>query len=126
IILLEIDECGPSMTAFGKQIELVRERVTEEYLADAPAHALGADGLAAAQAIEDLERAFRVADGARADADRIVVVDDERGLAALREVDGGDEPDRARADDDHAAAARRTRELRRAAIRINGIAVGVH
>ena len=39
-VLLQVDERGPAVPCFGKQVELVRERVPKEHLADVPADAL--------------------------------------------------------------------------------------
>ncbi len=119
VILLQVDERRPLVAGLGQQVELVRQLVVEEHLADLPADAVRADRLAAAQPIEHLERALRVADRARADAYGVVVVDDDEVDALLREIDRRRQPDRAGTDDRHLRARHPARrDLGRRHIRI--------
>jgi hypothetical protein len=64
VVLLQVDERGPAVPGFRQQIELVYLLVAEEYASDAPTNALLHDTLAAAEPVEDLERAFGPADRA--------------------------------------------------------------
>ena len=126
VVLLQVDEGRPVMSAFRQQVELVRELAALIDLAHAPAHALARNGLAASQAIEDLQRPLRIADRARAHAHRVVVVEHEHRDPALGQVDRGDQPHRPGADDDHLAMARRPVELGRAPVFVRGVGVGFH
>jgi hypothetical protein len=107
VILLQVHECRAVVSLFGQEVELIGELVALVDLADLPAHALRGDRLAASEAVEDLERALRVADRARADADGVVVVEQQDGLPAARKIDRGGQSHRPRAHDDHAAMATR-------------------
>jgi hypothetical protein len=107
VVLLQIDERGPRMAGFGQQVERVDELVLQEDLADVPAHALVDHRLAAAEAVEDLQRALRETDGARAVRELVVVVDEHRAHALLREVDRGRKAHRPRPDDNHRIRRRR-------------------
>ena len=104
VVLLQVDERRPLVARLRLQVELVRQLVVEEHLADFPADSVRADRLAAAQAIEHLERPLRIADRARPDAHGVVVVDDDESDALLREIDRRREPDRAGTDDRHLRA----------------------
>ena len=63
------------------------------------------------QAVHDLQRALGVTDGARADADRVVVVQHHRRDAARRAFERRRQADRPGTDDHHRMAAHRTRAL---------------
>ena len=110
VILLEIDERRTRMAGFGQQVERVDQFVLKEHLADVPAHALLDHRVAAAEAVEDFERAFGKADRARSAGERVVVVDEHGAHALLGQIDRCGKPDRPRADHDD---------------RINGGRVGV-
>ncbi len=126
VILLQVHERRLRMTGVRQEIEAVHQAVAMKHLADAPAHALVHDRLGAAQAIEDLEGTLGVADGARADADRVFLVEHHHRAPAHRQVNGRAQPHRPGADDDHGMMARRTVELRRTAIGKDGIGVRLH
>ena len=121
-----LTNAGRRWPGFGQEIESIDELVLEEHLADVPADALVDDLLSAAQPVEDLQRALRVTDGARAHGHRAVLVDDDHGNAALPEIDRRGEADGPGTDDHDGTARARTIELRRARIRIDGIDVRLH
>ncbi len=123
VVLLQIDEGGAAMAAFGLEVERVDELVPEERAADLPLDALPHDPLAAAEPVEDLERAFRVADRPRTHAHRIVVVQHDDGHIVQREVDCGRKADRAGADDDHGTPLRRGVLIGRALVSVDGVRV---
>src|SRR5581483_2863863 len=118
VILLQIDEGGPAVAAFGQQIELVHKLVAMEHLADAPAHALLHEWLRAAEAVENLQRALRPADRARADTDGVILIEHHGRNAALAKIDRGNEPDGSRAHHDDRVVTRRAVELGAPAIGI--------
>ncbi len=62
MILLQVDEGRAAMALLGQQVELIDEVTLVEHLPDIPAHAHVRDGVAATEAIEDLERPLRVTD----------------------------------------------------------------
>ena len=93
LVLLQVHHRRHLVVRLGQQVELVRELIAEEDLADLPLDAARADRVAAAETVEDLERALGVADRARADADRVVVVDEDEVDALLRQVDRRREPE---------------------------------
>ncbi len=97
-----------------------------EDLAHVPAHTLAHDRLAAAQAVEDLQRALGPADRARADAHRVVVVEHQHRDVVLREVDRRGEADRAGADDDHRMMDAVAVLVRRAAVGVDRVGVRLH
>ncbi len=97
-ILLQIDECGTLVPRLRQQVELIRKLITKKYLADFPADTALADSVAAAETIEDLQRALGPADRARANTDRVVVVDDDEIDAVLRQIDRAGKSNRAGAD----------------------------
>ena len=105
VVLLEVDEGGEFVAGFGKEIEGEDLFFTGEDAAGVPGDALGQQGLADAEAGEDFEAALGVADGAAADADGVVVVDQDDRLAPLGEVQCGGEADHAAADDHDGVAA---------------------
>ena len=102
MVLLEVDEGRALMAPFRKEIELVKKVRSLEDLAAPPGDAFLDHGIADPEPIPDLERALGVADAARAFADAIGVVEEHDRDAPLREIDGERQPDRPRADDDHA------------------------
>ncbi|MEY4730027.1 MAG: hypothetical protein RL020_1185, partial [Pseudomonadota bacterium] len=69
---------------------------------DIPLHAFVGDLIAATQSIENFQCALGMTNAARADADRVVVVE-QNGLDAMqREISRADETNRTRTDDDDA------------------------
>ena len=66
VVLLQVDEGWALVPRLGLQIEAVEQIGAEKDLADLPAHAALDAGVAYPQAIPDLQRALRKADGARA------------------------------------------------------------
>jgi hypothetical protein len=125
VVLLQIDERRPPMAGLGQEIELIDLLCAEVHATDAPAHALFDQALAAAEAIQDLERALRPADRARAEADGVALVEQQQVDAALREIDRRGQADRPRAHHDHRPAPRRTGELGRLRIGIDRRPVGL-
>ena len=106
-VLLQVDERRALVPALGQEIELVDLPVAEEHLAVPPLHALVHHRLAAAEAVEDFERAFGEADRARAPAHLVVLVENDDGDVVQRAIDGGGQADRTRADDDDGVPSRR-------------------
>ena len=104
IILLEIDEGRHLVPVLGQKIEGVKQLVTLKDFAELPGHALLQAWLGNAKPIEDFERALSIADAARSFADPVGIVEQQYRHAALGEVDGRAQPDRARADDDDGMA----------------------
>ena len=103
VILLQVDEGRPRVAGFGQQVEAVDLLVPEEDAAHVPGDALVDHAVAAAEPVEDLQRALGEADGARAGRQRAVVVQQHHRHAALRQVDGERQPDRTGAHDHHRA-----------------------
>jgi len=101
--------------------------LAQENPSTAPADAAIDHRLAAAEAVEDLERAFGVADRTRTDTDRLVVVQDHHRLALHRQIDRGDQPDRTGADHDNRMPRRCAGVLVGAGpVGKDGVAVGLH
>ena len=100
-------KAGRSWPGLGQQVEAVDLLVAEEHLADVPRHALVDHAVAAAEPVEDLERALGEADRARAGRQRVVVVEQHDRHAALRQVDRQRQADRPGADHDDRVAHRR-------------------
>ncbi len=100
VVLLQVDEGRPLVAAFRQQVEAVDLLVAQEYLADVPAHAFFHHALAAAQPVEDIERALGEADRARAAGQRAVIVHQHHGHAKLGQVDRGGQANRPGADHD--------------------------
>ena len=107
IILLQIDEGRHLVPGLGQQVEREHEIVAEEDLAEFPGDALPDQRLADAEAVEDLQRALRPADAARALADAVGVVDEHDRHAAQAEIDGAGQAHRSGADHHHRPAHRR-------------------
>jgi hypothetical protein len=117
IELLQVDErrlLGQALVLQVERIDLVGAR---ERSADRPRDSLRADPLVDAEPVEDLEALLRVADAARrraANADGVVLVEDDDGNAAQRQVARqrqAGEP--AAGDDDRMADALARREVGR-------------
>ena len=127
VVLLQVDEGRSPMTGFGEQIETVDLALAQENPSTAPADAAVDHRLAAAEAVEDLEGAFCVADRTRSDTDRLVVVQDHHRLSLHRQIDRSDKPDRAGADHDDRMPRRCTGVLVGAGpIVEDRVAVGLH
>ena len=106
IILLQVDEGREFVAVFGQQVEIVNLAVVEEHLAEVPFDALVDHFVTAAEPVEYFQRAFGIADRARAEADLVVVVEHDHGHVVLGQVDGGGQTDRSGADDDDRVAHR--------------------
>ena len=115
IVLLEVDESGPAVPRLRQQVEPVGERVAEKHASYLPAHALFDHSLAAAEPVENLQRALGEADRARAGGERVVLVEHHDGDAVLCQVDRAGETHRPGADHDHPMMHRRRRRLVRRA-----------
>ena len=107
MILLQVDERRPLVPGLGQQVEAEQLAVAEEHLAEPPLHALLNQGIAAAEPVENFQRPLGEADGARAEAHLVVVVEHDHRDIMQRQIDGGGEPDRAGADHDDRMARRR-------------------
>jgi hypothetical protein len=64
VVLLQVDHAGALVAGVGHQVEAIHLLLAEEGAPHVPAHALVAQRVAHAQAVEHFERAFGVADGA--------------------------------------------------------------
>ncbi len=111
IILLQVDEGRAAVALFGQQVEAVDLALVEEDLAGVPDDALVDHGIAAAEAVEDFQRALGEADGARAPAHLVVVVEDENRHVLLGQVDRGPQTDRTGTDDNDRMTDRLARVL---------------
>ena len=101
IELLQVDEGGPLVAGLRQQVELIELRGAVKNLADAPDHALVDHAVADTEPIPELQRALGEADGARAFADAVGVIEQHDPVAALRQIDRKGQPDRPCADHDH-------------------------
>ena len=100
IKLLQIDEGGHLVPVLRQQVEGEQKVVAVKHLAELPGDALRHQAFADAEPVENFQRALRPADAARALADAVGIVEENDRHAALRQIDGGGEPDRAGTDDD--------------------------
>ena len=108
VVLLQVDEGRPLVAGLGQQVEAVEQLVARRTpCRRSTTRPWRTMRVAAAQAVEDLERALGEADRARAGGQRVVVVEQQHRLAALREVDRQAQAHRAGADDDDRVAHRR-------------------
>ena len=98
--LLQVDEGGALVAGLGQEVEAVDRVLVEEDLAEVPGDALVDHALAAAEAVEDLQGALGEADGAGAGGEPLVVVEQDNGHPALRQVYGCRQPHRPCADHD--------------------------
>ncbi len=111
VILLEVDEGGhacarpPAAGRSGRAARRAGRPCRRSSARPSPAW------LGAAQPVEDLQRALGEADGARALADPVAVVEQHAVDAAQLQVDRQREPDRAGADDDDRVARGRAATL---------------
>ncbi|GAB1458460.1 hypothetical protein MASR2M50_02340 [Thauera sp.] len=101
VVLLQVDHARSVMVGLGAEVEVEHLVLTEEGAADVPRHALPHHLLAAAEAVEHLERALGVAHAARADRHGVVVVEQQHRPPLAGEVDRGAQADRAGTDDHH-------------------------
>ena len=101
IELLEVDEGGPLVPFLRQQIELIKQRRAVKNPADAPHHALVDHAIGDAEPIPEFEGALGKADRARPFADPVGIVEQNDGLAALRQIDRERQPDRAGPDHHH-------------------------
>ena len=86
-------KAGRPVAVLRQQVELVKLGVAVEDLADAPHHALVDHAAADAKPVPELERTLGKADRARP-LRRVGVVEQQHGLAALRQSDRKRQPDR--------------------------------
>jgi hypothetical protein len=93
--------------------------------ADIPAHALFRNGFAAAKPIEYFQRALGITNRPRTHADRIVVIQHEHRDIPLSQVDCSREADGTSPDDHYTAMGRRSVQLGRTPIFVNGIGVSL-
>ena len=126
VVLLQVDERGTLVPGLRQQVERVDELVLEVHLADVPRYALGDRAVAAPQPIEDLQRSLGEADRTRAGRQRVVVVEQQRRDALLREIDRRGQADRTGADDDHRMVHRLRRRLIGRSHIVEGDAAIVH
>ena len=101
IVLLQVDEGGKAMPLLRLHVEGIDLGVAVEQPPHLPGHALVQHPLADPQARQDLQAALGPADRAAADRDHVIVVQHDAGDAMQCQVDGGTEPDRPGADNQH-------------------------
>ncbi len=101
VVLLQIDEGRARMAAFGQEIELVDGLFAQEDLAPVPSHPLVHHALAAADAVEDVQRTLGKADRTRAGGEGVVIVHQHYADTLAGQVDGGHQPDRTGPDHHH-------------------------
>ena len=106
IVLLQVDEGGHFVIGLLQQVEVVDLFLTEVHLAQVPGNALVQHGLSTAVAITDLQGALGQADGTRADADGVVVVQHHALHPVHGQVHGGGETGRSATDDNHRVVCR--------------------
>jgi hypothetical protein len=99
VVLLKVDHAGSVVAGLGQQVEAEDLALAVEGAADVPGHAFIDHALAQPQAVEDLQRAFGVADTARAERDGVVLVEQHDRQAAQGGVDRSRQAHRAGADD---------------------------
>ena len=104
IILLQVHEGRALMAFFGLQVEFINLLGLQEYTSEFPRHALAGHAVAAAQAVEDFQRALGKANGAGARRQLVVVVEQHHGDALLRQIDRQRQPHRTRAHHHHRMA----------------------
>ena len=108
VILLQVDEGRHLVAVLGQEVELVHEVVLQKVLADLPGDALVHHRPGDAEAVPDLQRALGKADGARALADAVGVVEDYHLVAAHGQIDGDRHAHRPGAHDDDPVTGRGT------------------
>jgi hypothetical protein len=115
--LLQVDERRLLREALVPQIERIDLVAARERPSDRPGDSLGADPVVDAEPVEDLEALLRIADAARrraANADGVVLVEDDDGDAAQRQIARERQAGEAAAgDDDRVAPALARREVGR-------------
>ncbi len=104
-ILLQVDERGVLVSFLRKQVEGVQQLVAQVHFAEVPDHALRHRALRAAEAIQDLKRALREADGAAAFRQGRFLVHQHAIDPVQREVDRRAQADRPCAHHDHGVVA---------------------
>ena len=126
VVLLQVDHRRAPMAGLWQQVEVKHLVVAEKRAADVPGHALVDQCLAAAQPVQDLERALGVAQAARAQADGVVVVEQQHRQALLGQVYRRRQPDRACPYHHHRVAldASGGVEFGRSAVRVARVGVG--
>ena len=101
VVLLQVDHARPVVVGFRHQVEVVDLLFAEEGATDIPRHALAAHRVADAVAIEDFQRTLGVADAARADRHRVVLVQQQHRNALALQVERSAEAHGAGTDHDH-------------------------
>ena len=124
VVLLQVDHRRHLVPRFGQQVEAVDQLVFEKHLAHLPAHALVHQRRGHAQAVPDLQRPLGVAHRARAEADGVVVVEQQHRQAALRAVERDAQADGPGADD-HQRVALDAAFALRGALPVRELGVGV-
>ena len=119
MILLQVDEGRAPMPILGQQVEFIDLTVAEKHLSDIPDDALFHQRLGATQPVEDFQGPLGKADRAAAKADAVIVVQHHGLNPALRQIDGGGQPDRPRPDNRDTVPAARTVLFRAAGIGID-------
>ena len=89
------------MVGLRQQIEVINLFLAEEGAPDIPAHALGHAIIANTDAVKHFERPLGVADAARPNRHRIVVIEYHHRHAGLGQLDGRRQTDRPGTDDEH-------------------------
>ena len=114
VVLLQVHEGGVFVALLGQQVEAVGLALAVVHTAGVPGDAGLQETVAEAEPAVDLQRALGEADGARADGDGVVLIQQHARDAAPGEIERRGQPDQPAADDDHgrvlAAAGRRGRE----------------
>jgi len=119
LVLLQVDHGRHLVARLGQQVEGIGLALAVEHTAALPAHTFACDGLAHAEAVEDLQCLLGPAHGARATADVVVVVDDDDRHLAAGEVQRQRQAHGPGADDDDRMA------LRLAAALLQALPVGI-
>jgi hypothetical protein len=125
VVLLQVHHARPVVVGLGQQVEAEHLVAAEEGAADVPGHALVDHRIAAAEPVEDLQRALGIAQPARADADGVVVVEQQHALALHRQVDGRGQAHRAGTDHDHRMAVDRAGKVELGRPAVGELRIGV-
>ena len=91
-------KAGRRWPGCGQKIEAVNRFVVEKDLAQIPRHAFVDHPLAAAEPVEDFQRALGEANGARPRREPIIIIEQQDTYALLRQIDSSRKPYRPRAD----------------------------
>ena len=99
--LLQVDEGGVAVAVLGQEVELIDLPVVVKHLAHVPDHAFVQHRRAAPVAVRDFQRALGETDGATADADTFVIVQQDHRNALPPKVQRRRQTNRAAANNDH-------------------------